>query len=68
MEHVRRAFAGNEVRPDAGDDAPRGWSAELNAARRMLRAALSPLSDASAEEQRRVAEILERAARDIRGK
>ena len=68
MEHVRRAFSGEPAYSDAGDDSPRGWSAELNAARRMLRAALSPLSDASAEEQRRVAEILERAAREIRGK
>lgn len=66
MEHVRRVFAG-DARADEADDAPRGWSAELNAARRALRRELGKLGDASAEEQRRVAEILERAAREIRG-
>jgi DNA-binding PadR family transcriptional regulator len=69
MEHVRRAFSGDdEVRSGEGDDAPRGWSAELREARRVLRGALGKLGDASAVEQRRVAEILERAAREIRGK
>jgi len=68
MEHVRRAFSGEPARSDAGDDTPRGWSAELSEARRTLRAALTRLGDASAEEQRRVAEILARAAREILGK
>jgi DNA-binding PadR family transcriptional regulator len=68
MEHVRRAFAGEEADAGEGDERPRGWSAELNKARHALRAALAALIDASAEEQRRVADILERAAREIRGK
>ena len=67
MEHVRRAFSGEASRSDAGDETPRGWSAELSDARRALRAALAKLGDASTEEQRRVAEILARAAREIRG-
>jgi DNA-binding PadR family transcriptional regulator len=68
MEHVRRVFAGDDARTNESDERPRGWSAELNQARRTLRAALAAIIDASAEEQRRVAEILERAAREIRGK
>jgi DNA-binding PadR family transcriptional regulator len=68
MEHVRRVFSGDDARSDESDDRPRGWSAELNQARRTLRAALAAIIDASVEEQRRVADILERAARDIRGK
>jgi len=67
MEHVRRVFAGDE-RGGEGEQARRGWSAELNAARRALRSELSALVDAPADEQRRVAEILERAAKEIRGK
>jgi DNA-binding PadR family transcriptional regulator len=59
MEHVRQAFA--------GDDAPEGWSAELIRARGKLRSALARMNSASAAEQRRVATILERAARDVRG-
>jgi DNA-binding PadR family transcriptional regulator len=68
MEHVRRVFAGDDARPEERDGAPRGWSAELSDARRALRSALGSLGDASAEEQRRVAEILERATQEIRGK
>jgi DNA-binding PadR family transcriptional regulator len=68
MEHVRRVFAGDDARTDEGDDRPRGWSAELANARRALTAALAAIIDATAEEQRRVADILERAAREIRGK
>jgi DNA-binding PadR family transcriptional regulator len=68
MEHVRRVFTGDEARTDEGDDRPRGWSAELANARRALTAALAAIIDATAEEQRRVADILERAAREIRGK
>ena len=67
MEHVRRAFSGEGARADAPEDTPRGWGAELADARRTLRAALATLGDASPEEQRRVAEILVRAAREIRG-
>ena len=68
MEHVRRVFASDDARSDEGNDKHRGWSSELNEARRILRGALASIMDASAEEQRRVADILERAAREIRGK
>lgn len=68
MEHVRRVFAGDEARAAEGEDRPRGWSDELNESRRTLKAALAATIGASAEEQRRVADILERAAREIRGK
>ena len=68
MEHVRRVFAGDDARSDETEDKPRGWSAELNKARGALTAALAAIIDATAEEQRRVADILERAAREIRGK
>ena len=66
MEHVRRVFAGDETR--AGEEGRRGWNSELNAARRAVRAALAQKIDAPEEEQRRVAEILERAAKEIGGK
>ncbi len=65
MEHVRQVFAGEE--PSRADDRPRGWSAELAEARRSLSGALASLNVASAEEQQRVAAILQRAAREIRG-
>ncbi len=68
MERVRRVFAGDEAQAGEGERRPRGWSAELNDARHALRAALAARSDASAEEQHRVAEILARAAREIAGK
>jgi DNA-binding PadR family transcriptional regulator len=68
MESVRRVFSGDDARAQEGDDKPRGWGAELNDARRSLRAALASIIDASAEEQRRIADILERAAREIRRK
>jgi DNA-binding PadR family transcriptional regulator len=64
MEHVRALFTGEE--PRQGDEAPEGRGAELAEARRRLRRALCGLDTASAEEQRRVAAILERAAREIR--
>jgi DNA-binding PadR family transcriptional regulator len=56
MEHVRRAFSREDWR-----------SPEMMAARRLLRSALDDKRDASLEEQRRIAEILARAARDISG-
>ena len=68
MEHVRRAFAGEEKAPGKGAGAQRGFSAELDAARRALRSELAALADAPADEQRRVAQILERAAAQIRDK
>jgi len=66
MEHVRKVFTGEDSRAEGHDDTPRGWGAELAEARRALRAALGNLGGASAAEQRRVAAILERAAREIR--
>jgi DNA-binding PadR family transcriptional regulator len=66
MEHVRRVFAGDDSRSgERDDDALRGWSAELVEARRVLRRALADLGNASDEEQRRVAAILQNAAREI---
>jgi DNA-binding PadR family transcriptional regulator len=56
MQHVRRAFA--------GDDG--GWGEELVRARNALREVLGDTLHASPEEQRRIADILERAAREIR--
>ena len=68
MEHVRRVFTGDDAGASEGDDRPRGWGSELHKARNMLREALAAMMDASAEEQRRVADILERAAKAIRRK
>ncbi len=68
MEHVRRAFAGEERPGGEGEGARRGFSAELDAARRALRSELAALADAPADEQRRVAQILERAVGQIRDK
>jgi DNA-binding PadR family transcriptional regulator len=65
MEHVRRLFTGEDSR--RGDAAPEGWGAGLVEARDRLRSALAELGAASPDEQARVAAILERAARDIRG-
>jgi DNA-binding PadR family transcriptional regulator len=67
MDHVRRVFAGEEPHGDEHDDTPRGWGTELAEARRDLRSALGNLGGASADEQRRVAAVLKRAAREIRG-
>jgi DNA-binding PadR family transcriptional regulator len=56
MEHMRRAFTGDD------------WeSSEMEAARHMLRAVLEGKRRAPAEEQRRIADILVRAAREIGG-
>jgi len=66
MEHVRRAFAAEDA--GEGEGARRGFSAELDAARRALRSELAALADAPAGEQRRVAQILERAVAQIRAK
>jgi len=60
MEHVRRAFSA------AGDEARA--SHELRDARSRLRAALAERVGAADDEQRRIAEILDRATDAIRGK
>ena len=60
MERVRRAFSGDGEQHD--------MLRELREARSRLRAVLVEQRGASEEEQRRVAEILNRAADEIRGK
>jgi DNA-binding PadR family transcriptional regulator len=62
MGDVRRAFAG---RDDDGED---GDNNELRQARRELRRALRERKHTSAEESRRIADILRRAAADIAGR
>jgi len=62
MDLVRRAYAGEDADdPAAGD----GWVPELIAARRALKRALLIRTDASPEEQRRIAAILARATAEI---
>jgi DNA-binding PadR family transcriptional regulator len=61
MDSVRRAFAGEEP----ADISEGGWAPELNEARRTLKRALLRRDSAPAAEQRRIAEILLRAAREI---
>ena len=67
MEHVRKVFVSEEPRADDRDDTPPGWGPELVEARRLLRSTLGNLELGSEAEQRRIADILERAAREIRG-
>ncbi|SMG61436.1 PadR family transcriptional regulator [Paraburkholderia susongensis] len=61
MDSVRRAFAGQEP----ADVSEGGWVPELNEARRTLKNALLRRDNAPADEQRRIAAILMRAAREI---
>src|SRR5438477_7419423 len=67
MEHVRRVFEGHDAASQTDtDSAPRrGFSKPLDDARRVLRAALVSRFDADSDEQKRVAEILRRAADEI---
>ena len=75
MEEMRRAMGGATTDEDAPDfDAPyraggcgRPGAPEVHAARRSLKSALIDKAGASADEQRRIAAILERAAAEIRG-
>jgi hypothetical protein len=60
MEQMRRALS------EEGE--PHTISADLREARSRLRAVLVERQGASEEEQRRIAEILSRAADEIRGK
>jgi DNA-binding PadR family transcriptional regulator len=62
MGDVRRAFAGDADEADDGD------TNELRAARRELRRVLRDRKRGSAEESRRIAEILRRATTEILGK
>jgi DNA-binding PadR family transcriptional regulator len=74
MAHVRRAFEGDEAEPATADEATGERSHEssfgkpLHDARHMLRAALWSKFDADSDEQKRIAEILRRAADEIVGK
>ena len=75
MEHVRRAFkddgdtAESDVDESAtGDRRHSGFSSELHEARALLKSLLVRTPGAPEEEQRRIAEILQRAANEIRGK
>ncbi|MDR6446666.1 PadR family transcriptional regulator [Paraburkholderia sp. 22099] len=61
MDSVRRAFAGEEP----ADISEGGWLPELNEARRALKHALLRRDNAPAAEQRRIAAILMRAAKEI---
>ncbi|WGS52957.1 PadR family transcriptional regulator [Paraburkholderia sp. D15] len=61
MDSVRRAFAGEEP----ADISEGGWLPELTEARRKLKNLLVLRGNAPAEEQRRIAVILMRAAREI---
>ena len=81
MDHVRRAFRGDEAsEADEDFDAPqgrrggrgRGRDADdfvdaVRQARRSLKSALIAKFGAGEDEQKRIAEILERAAKEIRG-
>ncbi len=74
MNDVRRAFGGAADAATGEDfDAPRGpggrgdFIVEIRRARRSLKGALVAKFGASPDEQKRIAEILERAAREIRG-
>jgi DNA-binding PadR family transcriptional regulator len=76
MEKVRRAFNGEREADSSEDfDEPRRHSGrgrhdfmmEIRQARRNLKAAMIAKFGAPADEQKRIAEILERAAREIRG-
>ena len=76
MDHLRRAMAGDaddgdesdfDARPPHGGRGSRQRAPELRMARRALKSALIEKADASADEQRRIASILERATAEIRG-
>jgi DNA-binding PadR family transcriptional regulator len=62
MDLVRRAYMGEESDDNAGDTA---WTPELINARRALKRALLLRTNAPADEQRRIAEILARATAEI---
>ena len=61
MDLMRRAFAGQ----DPADETEGGWVRELIEARHALKRALLRRTDASPEEQRRIAAILARATQEI---
>lgn len=63
MDSVRRAFSGE----DPSEASEGGWLPELAQARRALKTALFRRHNLSADEQRRIAAILQRAAQEIEG-
>ncbi|WP_052941689.1 PadR family transcriptional regulator [Chromobacterium subtsugae] len=63
MELARRAYAGEEI----GEEGAAGWVRELIEARRALKHALLLRDKADADEQRRIADILQRATAEIIG-
>jgi DNA-binding PadR family transcriptional regulator len=65
MDSVRRAFAGREQEDANGEDG--AWLAEYVEARHALRRALVLRSDATPDEQKRIAAILKRATVEIEG-
>ncbi|HUC60872.1 MAG TPA: PadR family transcriptional regulator [Alphaproteobacteria bacterium] len=65
MARVREFFAAEEA--DAAASSGGDAEAELYAARRALKLAIGGKLDAPPEEQRRVAEILKRATKELRG-
>jgi DNA-binding PadR family transcriptional regulator len=65
MSRVREFFAAEEAESGAAET---DSGAALFAARRAIKAALAEKTDAAPEEQRRVAEILKRATKDISGR
>jgi len=69
MDHLRRAMGGGGA--DGSEDLDGGQrgmgGAEIRKARHTLKSALIEKAGAPADEQRRIAEILERAAAEIRG-
>jgi DNA-binding PadR family transcriptional regulator len=68
MERMRRAFSSDENTQESGDlDVGRRESKELLGARRELKSALSAAAE-TLQEQERIAEILRRAAAEIRSK
>jgi DNA-binding PadR family transcriptional regulator len=66
MEFMRRAFAGEAPR-DTQDEF-QGWQPEFVDARLALKRALLRKSNAAADEQRRIADILRRATDEIEGR
>jgi DNA-binding PadR family transcriptional regulator len=65
LNRVREFFAAEEAESGAAES---DSGAALHAARRAIRAALAEKTDAAPEEQRRVADILKRATKDIQGR
>lgn len=68
MEFMRRAFAGGADEAGETADESRGWLPDFVQARRALKQALLRKSDATADEQRRIAAILLRAVAEIEGR